>query len=580
MSRKGLLDLLKGNISAHAFVKPMSEDQVETIIRKYALQNAVFFKGQANPKAVAGKVLGERPDMRPRSAEVLELVGEIVRQVNSLGLEKQTAALAEMDPNLMVKQKKERRFDLPELEEAGKVVMRIAPGPSGPLHIGHSRVAILNDEYVKRYDGVLINRLEDTNPEKIDPDAYDMIPEDLDWLGVKVHSTICQSDRFHVYYDITRKLIEMGKAFVCTCPGDSLKDLKADMRACPCRELPIEENLERYDLLLSNHYKEGEAVAVIKTDIAHPNPALRDFVALRIVDYPHPRTGGKFNVYPMMNLSVAVDDHLMGMTHVIRGKDHLNNTHRQEYIYDYLGWPKPRFYHYGLVNIPDTVLKTSLIRQSIKEGEYSGWDDVRTGTLRALQRRGITPDSIRRYWIEGGIKSVDMQFSWENLFSMNRDVIDDVSNRYFYVPSPNPIRFHGIDHIESHAPLHPDHSDRGVRHIVIKDGDEILLSPEDMQLLHESGMVRLKDLCNIELHEGARYAGTDLSVLKKGVKVVQWVDQSSVPLEILMPDGSISSGRVEKALLTEKGATVQLERFGFVRLHRQDGRVAAVFSHR
>jgi len=580
MSGENPLGLLKGNILAHAFVNSMSEDQVETVVRKYALQNAVFFKGQANPKAVAGKVLGERPELRSRSAEVLEMVGSIVAEVNSLGLERQTAALADMDPALMVKQKKERRFELPELEGSEKVVMRIAPGPSGPLHIGHSRVAILNDEYVKRYDGVLINRLEDTNPEKIDPDAYDMIPEDLEWLGVKVHSTVRQSERFHLYYDTTRKLIEMGKAFVCICPGDSLKDLKAEMRGCPCRELTVEENLERFDRLLSNHYSEGEAVAVIKTDIAHPNPALRDFVALRIVEHPHPRTGDKFNVYPMMNLSVAVDDHLMGMTHVIRGKDHLNNTHRQEYIYDYMGWERPRFYHYGLVNIPDTVLKTSLIRQSIKEGDYSGWDDVRTGTLRALQRRGITPDAIRRYWIEGGIKSVDMQFSWENLFSMNRDVIDDASNRYFYVPSPQTLRFHGIDRVESHAPLHPDHPERGERHIIIREGDDVLLSPEDMALLQGSGMVRLKDLCNIELQDGAHYAGTDLSVLKKGVKVVQWVDQGSAPMEILMPDGSISSGRVERALMAEKGDTVQLERFGFVRLHHHGDKVSAVFAHR
>ena len=71
----------------------------------------------------------------------------------------------------------------------------------------------------------------------------------------------------------------------------------------------------------------------------------------------------------MMNLSVAIDDHEMGMTHVIRGKDHLNNTFRQEYIFDYFGWKKPEYYHYGLVNIPDTVLKTSIIKQSIKDAK-------------------------------------------------------------------------------------------------------------------------------------------------------------------------------------------------------------------
>lgn len=558
----------------------MSTDPLETTIRKYALQNAIFFKGKANPKAVVGKVLGECPDLRSRSAEIISLVQDIVDHINSLGLEKQTIALEEADPTLLVKQVKERRFDLPELEGTEKVVMRIAPGPSGPLHIGHSRVAVLNDEYVKRYDGTLINRLEDTNPEKIDPEAYDMIPEDLSWLGVNIHSTILQSDRFSEYYAVTRKLVEIGKAFICTCGGDTLKDLKSEMKACPCRNLSVSTHLDRLDLLLSNGYGEGEAVAVIKTDIAHPNPALRDFVALRIVNHPHPRTGSRYNVYPMMNLSVAVDDHLLEMTHVIRGKDHLNNTFRQEYIYDYLGWKKPRFYHYGLVNIPDSVLKTSTIRQCIKEGQYEGWDDVRTGTLRALQKRGIRPEAIRRYWIEGGMKQVDMQFSWDTLYSMNRDLIDRDSNRYFFVPDPQPLRFHGIEAVTCHALLHPDKPELGTRKTVVKDGDNIYLTPADLNLLSETGMIRLKDLCNVEYNNGALYAGTDLSVLKKGVRVVQWAGADSVPLNILMPDGNSCSGFIESTVLQEKGRMVQLERFGFVRLDQSEPHLTAIFSHR
>ncbi len=560
----------------------MSEDHLESVIRTYALQNAVFFKGKANPKAVGGKVLGECPELRPRSAEVLEALGPIVEEVNSMSPEAQKKALEEIDPSLMVRERQEHRQGLPDLEGADKPVMRIAPGPSGPLHLGHSRVAILNDEYVKRYKGTLINRLEDTNPERIDPEAYDMIVEDLDWLGVKVHQTLYQSDRFEHYYDVTRQLVEMGKAFVCLCPGDELRDLRAAKRACPCRDLAPEEALERLDRMLGGGYGEGEAVAVIKTDVAHPNPALRDFIALRIVDAPHPRSGDRWNVYPMMNLSVAVDDHLMGMTHVIRGKDHLNNTHRQEYIYDYMGWEKPRFYHYGMVNIADTVLKTSLIRESIAAGEYRDWDDVRTGTLRAMKRRGIRPEAIRRYWVEGGIKSVDMQFSWENLYSMNRDLIDDSANRYFFVEDPQELRFHGIESLEAQAPLHPDHPERGVRKIQIKENGKVYVTPTDRQRLESEGMLRLKDLCNVSWEDGARYAGDDLSVIRDGVGVVQWVSEDSVPLTLLMPSGETLRGLAESALLREKEEMVQLERVGFVRVSREKKgeEVSAIFAHR
>lgn len=557
-------------------------DQIEDTIRKFALQNAVFFKGTANPKAVVGKILGGCPELRSKAAEITPLINQIVEEVNAMGLEAQTKALAEVDSTMLVKEKKERKYELPELENVdGKVVMRIAPGPSGPLHLGHTRVSILNDEYVKRYGGDLVLRFEDTNPEKIDPDAYDMIPEDLEWLGVKCNRKYIQSDRFEMYYDYTRKLLEAGHAYVCTCDAEHWRQLKEQKQACPCHDLLVETQLERYDKFLAGEYKEGEAVVVVKTDIAHPNPAVRDFVALRLVDHPHPLTGDKYVAYPMMNLSVAIDDHEMGMTHVIRGKDHLNNTFRQEYIFDYFGWKKPVYYHYGLVNIPDTVLKTSLIKQSIGEGEYSGWDDVRTGTVRAMARRGIKPEAIRRYWVESGIKPVDITFTWENLYGMNRDVIDGVSNRYFFVGNPVRYDIDGIDEIVGKAPLHPDHPERGDRVYKLEDPRTIFLSSDDSKTFLDAGMVRLKDLCNIEYGLPAKYAGDDVSVLRKGVRAVQWVGTDSVKASLVMPDGSITEGLVEGAVLREESETVQLERIGFVRIEGKDqDSVRMVFAHR
>ncbi len=557
-------------------------DQIEDTIRKFALQNAVFFKGKANPKAVVGKVLGGCPELRSKAGEITPLINSIVEEVNAMGLEAQTKALEQMDSSLLVKEKKERVYELPELKNVdGKVVMRIAPGPSGPLHIGHTRVSILNDEYVKRYGGDLVLRFEDTNPEKIDPNAYDMIPEDLDWLGVKCNKTFIQSDRFPLYYDYTRKLLEMGHAYVCTCDGDHWRHLKEQREACPCHDLPVETQLERYDKFLAGDYADGEAVVVVKTDLKHPNPAVRDFVALRLVRHPHPRTGDKYIAYPMMNLSVAIDDHEMGMTHVIRGKDHLNNTNRQEYIFDYFGWKKPEYFHYGLVNIPDTVLKTSIIKQAIKDGEYSGWDDVRTGTVRALERRGIRSDAIRRYWVEAGMKSVDIQFSWDGLYSMNRDIIDPVSDRFFFVSDPVRYDIDGADVIEGRAPLHPDHPERGDRVYRLEAPRTVFLSAEDSKLFSESGKVRLKDLCNIDYGLPAKYAGDDVSVLRKGFKAVQWVGADALDATLLMPDGTVQKGLVEKALASEKGDTVQLERIGFARIEKRDASgVSMVFSHR
>jgi len=557
-------------------------DEIEQTIRKFALQNAVFFKGTANPKAVVGKILGSCPELRPKAGEITPLINQIVEDVNKMGFDAQKKALEEIDSSLLVKEKKERKYELPDLENVnGKVVMRIAPGPSGPLHIGHTRVSILNDEYVKRYGGDLVLRFEDTNPEKIDPDAYDMIPEDLDWLGVKCNKQYIQSDRFEMYYDYTRKLLEAGHAYVCTCNGDDWRRMKENKQKCPCHDLPAEIQLDRYDKFLAGDYQDGEAVVVVKTDICHPNPAVRDFVALRLVRTPHPRTGEKYIAYPMMNLSVAIDDHEMGMTHVIRGKDHLNNTFRQEYIFNYFGWKKPEYYHYGLVNIPDTVLKTSIIKQSIWDGEYTGWDDVRTGTVRAMKRRGIRPEAIRRYWVESGIKPVDIEFSWQNLFGMNRDIIDTDANRYFYVQDPVSFDIDGIDVIEGAAPKHPDHPERGDRKYRIEAPRTVSLADADYKMLVVDGQIRLKDLCNIKFGNPVEYNGNDVSILKTGVRAVQWVSGDALDATLVMPDGNVLKGKVEPAIAAESNDMVQLERIGFARIEKKDGKtVSMIFAHR
>ena len=555
---------------------------MEETVRKYALQNAVFFKGKANPKSVVGKVLGEVPEFRSRSAEVMEVANSVVEEVNAMSLESQKQALTAIDSTLLVKEKKERNYELPDLEGVGdKVVMRIAPGPSGPLHIGHTRASVLNDEYVRRYGGELVLRFEDTNPERIEPDAYDMIIEDLDWLGIGIGRTFYQSDRFEIYYDYTRKLLEMGKAYVCTCDGDHWRELKEHGQACPCHDLPVEEQLDRYDRFLAGEFKEGEAVVVVKTDLNHPNPAIRDFVALRIVDHPHPRTGDKYIAYPMMNLAVAVDDHLMGMTHVIRGKDHLNNTLRQEYVFDYFGWKKPIYYHYGLVHIEDTILKTSVIGKGIKSGEYCGWNDVRIGTVRALERRGITAEAIRNYWLEAGIKAVDVQFSWDGLYGKNRDIIDPISNRYFFVEDPVKFTVSGVNEIKGVAPKHPDHPERGERVYDYACPADIYLSAADADLFTDAGKVRLKDFCNVKYDGNATYDGDSVAVLKQGVKAVQWVGADGIKADLLMPDGSIRSGLIESSIVQESGSMVQLERIGFAKIEgKGSDKVSMVFAHR
>ncbi len=217
--------------------------------------------------------------------------------------------------------------------------------------------------------------------------------------------------------------------------------------------------------------------------------------------------------------------------------------------------------------------------KGIREGLYSGWDDPQLGTLSALRRRGIRPEALRRYWIDVGIKEVDISFSWKTLYSFNRELIDDSANRYFFVADPVEISISGAPELVGRAPLHPEHPERGVRELRLGSQPRVLVSKSDLE--SSPLKLRLKDLCNIEIKQGAvQYAGNDLSVLKEGVQIVHWVPSGSPPAQVLMTDGTVVRGSAEEGLASAVGKVVQLERFCYAKVEAASPDIRCVFTHK
>ncbi len=558
-------------------------DKLEEIIRKYALINATQHGGQAQPGAVIGMIMSKHPEYRQNAGEVSKTAAQIVQTVNQMSAEDQNQELEDRG-GYQEKKKQEKvkgLADLPHTDEG--VVLRFAPNPSGPLHIGHARAALSNDEYRKRYEGKLILRVEDTDPRRVDPDAYQMIPEDLKWMGVTWDEEIIQSDRMEIYYQLAEELIKQGGAYMCTCPGDVFKELKDSSQPCPHRDATVEENLALWKKMPQS--SEGEMVLRVKTDIKHKNPAIRDWVAMRVVEETHPRVGDKYRVYPMMNFSVAADDHLMGVTHVLRGKDHLANSEKQEYFYHHMDWDVPEFIHYGRLKMEDIPLSTSKARQGIEDGVYSGWDDPHLGTIRAIARRGIQAEAIRQLMTEIGVKMADTAVSWKKIYGLNRTFLEEKANRYFMVAHAQLVEIEGVP--ESllktvERPLHPDHLDRGMRALnfdgkVYLDSEDIPTKPDEV--------LRLMDAVNITFQDGqAQYHSEGLDEAREAkARIVQWVPATkAVETELVMPDATIVSGYAEESIsLVEVDDVVQLERIGFARLdQKEDDQLRFYYAHK
>ena len=555
-------------------------NDLEEIIYKHALLNAAKHKGSANPGAVMGSIMSNEPELRSKAKEIGPMSGKIVAKVNALSLEEQQAEMEKFGVEVQDKKPKAKEVGLQELPGTHEnIVLRFAPNPSGPLHIGHSRAAVPNAEYVKRHNGKLILRIEDTDPKRVYEPAYEMIPKDLEWLGIKADEVIYQSDRFETYYDYARQLIENGAAYMCTCDGATFKELKDNCKACPCRDNSIEENIELWEKF--DTMEAGEAVLRVKTDIAHKNPAIRDWVAMRLVDETHPRLGNKYRIYPMMNFSVAVDDHLMGLTHVLRGKDHLANTEKQKYLYDHMGWDVPEYIHYGRLKMEDIALSTSKAMAGIEDGTYSGWDDPRLGTLRAIARRGIDPRTIYNLITEIGVKMADSAISWKKIYGLNRSFLEPVANRYFFCEEPQLVEIDGYDggKVDIERPLHADHLDRGNR--VLPFDGTAYLAKSDIG----DGIFRLMDAVNVNIEDGKiSYHSTsfeDARAVK--ARIIQWVPaEDNVDVKIVMDDASIKTGLGEGALRDLKvGDIVQFERVGFARLDEiSDSELVFYFAHK
>jgi glutamyl-tRNA synthetase len=175
---------------------------------------------------------------------------------------------------------------LPNVEKYAQVVTRFSPNPDCVLHLGSARAIVLCYEYARMYKGRFLLRFEDTDPKLKRPvlELYDSVREDLAWLGCKPDEEFIQSDRISIYYDYAEKLLTNGNAYVCTCQPQEFKERTSAKKPCECRDLPLEDHLERWRSMLDGGYPEGEVVVRVKTDLNHPNPAVRDWPALRVID--------------------------------------------------------------------------------------------------------------------------------------------------------------------------------------------------------------------------------------------------------------------------------------------------------
>ncbi len=570
----------------------MNNEEIRKILWLSGLKNAVKFNGKPNKKAIMGKLMATRPDLRSQAKIVLPMLDQIIDEILKLDLKEQTEKLLQLDPHALDKietlEEKKELPELPYLSKFEKVVMRLAPYPSGALHLGNARMIVLNDEYIKRHNGELILFFDDTigspkslrdNPKAkyVLPEAYDLIKDGLEWLGVKYGKIYYKSDRLEIFYEYCEKLIKDNIAYVCFCPADDFRDkFKRQKKDCPHRNHSIEKNLEEWKAMLNGKYHEGDAVVRLKTGMDQKDPALRDQIIMRISEAEHPRVGNKYIVWPMLEFSWAIDDYLIGATHILRGIDLVKEGIIEEFIWHHFGWRKAELLYYGRINFANMKLSKTESRNNIQSGKYEGWDDPRTWSLQSLKKRGIKPEAVRETLLDLGMSLTGITFSVNWLYSKNQDIIDGVSNRYFFVENPLIISISNVPAKKFIAQplLHPSNPKKGKRKIQCNTDNNklnLLIASSDAKKLMKDQVVRLKDLINIKI-ESIDFSKNKINAqfhskeLNRDFSIIQWVPKDeNLKVSIIKPDGTISKGNGEINLLNiPMNQTIQFERYGFV----------------
>lgn len=319
--------------------------------------------------------------------------------------------------------------DLPEAE-VGNVRLRFAPEPSGYLHIGHSKAALLNQYFAQRYQGQVIVRFDDTNPAKESNEFVESLLKDIETLGIKYETVTYTSDYFPKLMEMAEKLISEGKAYVDDTPREHMQKERMDGIESKCRNNSPEENVKLWKEMIAGSERGLQCCVRGKLDMQDPNKSLRDPVYYRCNPIPHHRIGSKYKIYPTYDFACPFVDAIEGITHALRSSEYHDRNAQYYRIQEDMGVRKVHIYEFSRLNMVYTLLSKRKLLWFVQNGKVESWDDPRFPTVQGIVRRGLKIDALIQFILEQGASKNLNLMEWDKLWTINKKIIDPVCPRY------------------------------------------------------------------------------------------------------------------------------------------------------
>jgi glutaminyl-tRNA synthetase len=303
--------------------------------------------------------------------------------------------------------------DVQSGKHEGQVSTRFPPEPNGFLHIGHAKSICLNFGVATEHSGITNLRFDDTNPTKEETRYVEAIQEDVRWLGFDWGDRLFfASDYYEQLFDFAVHIVERGKAYVDDQSADEIRAGRGTLtepgQESPHRNRGVEENLDLLRGMRAGDFPDGSRVLRAKIDMASPNLNMRDPVLYRVLRATHHRTGDDWCIYPMYDFAHPLSDSIEGITHSLCTLEF--EAHRP--LYDWVlveseAACRPRQIEFARLNLTHTMVSKRKLLRLFVVGHAPGWDAPRWPPLRALRRRGYTPEAIRAFCSMIGVAKRD-----------------------------------------------------------------------------------------------------------------------------------------------------------------------------
>ena len=493
-------------------------------------------------------------------------------------------------------------IDLPQ--KSGPIVTRFPPEPSGYLHIGHAKAALLNEYFARlRPGGCLICRFDDTNPTNENSEFQDSILEDLKSIEIVPDKIAYSSDNFQIMHDYAIQLIRDGKAFADDSELGKGDESRKNRLPSKHRNMDIKETLQRFAEMKTGS-AQGQRWA-LRARIAYdsPNGTLRDPVIYRCNMTPHHRTGSTWNVYPTYDFCAPILDSVEGITVALRTNEYRDRNAQYEWIQEALGVRKVPIWDFSRLNLVRTVLSKRKLTRIVNDGRVWGWDDPRMPTIRGILRRGEVVPALREFILKQGPSRNVVNMQWDIFWATNRKHIDPTAPRHTAIATDGavPCTIDGtIETAITHKPKHLKNPSLGDKKLLF--APKIWIEQVDATRFQDGEEITLMNWGNAFVRKITRDDAGNVSALvlelhlsgdvKKTGKKISWLadhPDNLLPVDLVSFDYLITKDKLEKTDDVEQfltpvtefrspayadcnvvdlpvGTIIQFERKGFFRL--------------